>query len=634
MTITKKHFILSFFLVSFVMLTSPTHVSASTATDRIAGYDRYQTAVAASQSGWPDGADSAILAYGEDFPDAVSAGPLACKYNAPILLTGTNRLNSDTVVELKRLKVKKVTIIGGSAVVSKEVETQLASMKITTERLAGLDRYETSLIVAQKVGFSNGVFVTTGMDFPDALFVGPIAAANEMPLLLVPPQDLTPIQKTFLSKTKIPVSIIVTGSSELSDNVISQLPNHEVIFGSDPYDRNILLIKRFASSLNFDTLYIATGEIFPDALAATALAQKGKNALILLRGNTIPNSSVFYIKSKVIFKLAILGGTNVISSSTEATLSKLPADIASITNVSDSVQEQEIYEPPKTVTVTKTDGLDEEVPVTWSLSSVNTLKAGTYRFVGRLNNYNGYVYLNLTIYPKALRTENIYAEIILGDSYGFPNSAVVVMSDNTTVTHPVTWSSSIVPLNKTGSYTFQGTIEGITQKVSLTLKVSEDAKINFTDPALKSVIADEVNKDDDETIYKSDVLDITVLDASNENITDLTGLEYLTNLRTLDLGDNSLVKVSALTKLTNLKTLKLNDNGLVDLTALKSLTSLTYLDASDNNITDFTPLKNLTKLTTLYLDDNEPIDNVDDYSPDYSPVRAYYKNLDRKDFSL
>ncbi|EHQ91784.1 cell wall-binding protein [Desulfosporosinus youngiae DSM 17734] len=631
-----KDFLLALLLITLIVLAYTPIAAASTSTGRIAGYDRYETAVTISQRGWPDGADSAILANGDDFPDALSAGPLAQKFNAPILLTNPYMLDTNTAAELKRLNVKKVYIIGGNAVVSNSVERQLSLMKISAIRIAGQDRYETSLKVAQEVGVNQGVFVTNGLNFADALSIGPIAASLKMPIVLVPPDDLTPAQKTFLDKTKIPSSVIVSGYYDLSENVISQFPGHELIYGADPYDRNIKLIKRFADSLNLDTVYIATGRSFPDALAASALAQKKQNAIILLDGNTIPYSSHSFIQSKLISKLNILGGTAVISSSTESTLAGLPAEIKSIDDVSDSVQEQQKYEPPKAVTATRTDGIKEEVPVTWSLSSVQTLKSGTYRFEGTVNNYSNPVYLKLTIHPKVLKVETISAEIILGDSYSFPDKISVTMSDNTTETFPVTWSSNIVPLNKAGSYTFQGTIEDLSQKVSLTLKVSEDAKITFTDPEFKDAVRRRLRKSRSESIYKSDVINITTLNVRNDNITDLTGLEYFVNLKTLDVGNNELTRITALSKLKNLKTLKINNNGLKDISAIKDLTSLTYLDISDNYITNFTPLKNLTNLTTLYLDDNEPDPYDENYTPDYSPIRSYYKNIDRRnrDFSL
>ncbi|MCO1600943.1 cell wall-binding repeat-containing protein [Desulfosporosinus nitroreducens] len=632
--ITKKHFILSFFLISILVFAYAPIASASTSTERISGYDKYQTAVAISQNGWPAGSDSAILAFGEDFPDALSAGPLSGKYNAPILLTGTYSLNIDTEAELKRLKVKKVYIIGGQAVISRDVERQLSLLKIATERLAGHDLYETSIIVAQSVGLSKGVFVTSGTNFSDALSIGPIAAANQMPIILVPAQDLTAAQKTFLTKNKIPSTVIVAGYYDLSDNVISQFTDPELIYGSDPYDRNIKLVKKFSNTLNLDTVYVATGRNFPDGLTASALAQKGKNPLLLLDGDTIPYPTLTYIQSTLISHFKVLGGENVISGSTESSLAELPAEIESVIDVTDSIQEQQKYTPPKTVTVVKSDGLTEEVPVTWSLSSVQTLKSGTYEFAGQIKNYSDSVYLKLTIYPKVSKVTNITAEIILGESYDFPDTIEVTMSDGSTETYPVTWNSNIVPLNKAGSYTFQGTVDGLTQKVSLALKVSEDAKITFTDPELHDAIRRKLHKSRSESIYKSDVIDITTLYFRNDNITNLAGLEYLTNLKTLDVGNNELTNITALSKLTKLQTLKLNDNGLKDINALKTLTSLTYLDLSDNYITNFTPLKGLVNLTTLYLDDNEPLVEDEKYTPDYSPIKSYYDDLKKKDFSI
>ncbi len=632
MTVSKKYFFLILILVNLLIFADTPRANASTSINRIAGYDRYQTAVAISQTGWPDGAATAILAYGENFPDALSAGPLAHKYNSPILLTGSSTLNEDTAQELKRLKVKKVFIVGGSAVVSKAIEMQLPTLSITAVRLAGQDCYETSLKVAQEVGISKGVFVTTGLDFPDALSIAPIAAAKEMPILLVPREELTSVQKTFLSKSKIPYSYIVKGSTEISDNVVNQFPNYEVITGADPYERNINLIKRFASDLDSDTVYIATGEFFPDALTASALAQKGKNALILLKRDTIPYSAQAFIRSNLISNFNILGGQSVISASTESSLKELPAQIKSVSNVKDSVQEKQKYDPPKTVTVTKTNGLTVEVPVTWTLTSVNTLHAGTYKFEGTLKNYSGHVYLNLTIYPFVSKINPITAEIILGDSYSFPDTATATLSNGSSSSVPVTWSSNIVPLNKAGTYKFQGKAEGLTQTATLTLKVSEDAKIDFPDQKLKLIIGKKAGKTRSEAIYRSDVLDITTLNARHSGILDLTGLEYLTNLKTLDLGGNSLTKVTALTKLTQLKTLKLGNTDLINITALKGLTSLTYLDLSDNYIKDFSLLREFTNLTTLYLDDN--FVDIENYTPDYSPVRSYYKNLTRKDFSL
>ena len=82
------------------------------------------------------------------------------------------------------------------------------------------------------------------------------------------------------------------------------------------------------------------------------------------------------------------------------------------------------------------------------------------------------------------------------------------------------------------------------------------------------------------TITRAQMLDLETLTARGKGITDLTGLEYATNLDTLILGGNRIEDVSPLAGLT---------------------TNLKWLDLQRNRIRDVTPLKNLTKLEALSL---------------------------------
>ncbi|MDP4179169.1 MAG: cell wall-binding repeat-containing protein, partial [Bacillota bacterium] len=86
--------------------------------DRIYGTDRFETAAKIADKGWTTTSDYAVIATGEDYPDALCASPLAKKYNAPIILTETNKLSDSAQKELKRLSVKTVFIVGGTGVVS------------------------------------------------------------------------------------------------------------------------------------------------------------------------------------------------------------------------------------------------------------------------------------------------------------------------------------------------------------------------------------------------------------------------------------------------------------------------------------------------------------------------------------
>ena len=95
-------------------------------TTRVAGADRVKTSVAVADAGWTQ-SDYAVIAYAWDFPDAVSATPLAYKYSAPILLTDTANLSPDTSAELTKLQVKHVLIVGGTGAVSDNVASQITA---------------------------------------------------------------------------------------------------------------------------------------------------------------------------------------------------------------------------------------------------------------------------------------------------------------------------------------------------------------------------------------------------------------------------------------------------------------------------------------------------------------------------
>lgn len=131
---------------------------------RLAGADRYTTAVAVSQSSHPSGAPVAILTTGASFPDALAGGPAASVLGGPVLLVQRDRVPTVALDELRRLHPQRVLILGGAAAVSGAVTAQLAGEAFSVERVAGSDRYETAALISQRT-FSPGaddVYVATG----------------------------------------------------------------------------------------------------------------------------------------------------------------------------------------------------------------------------------------------------------------------------------------------------------------------------------------------------------------------------------------------------------------------------------------------------------------------------------------
>ena len=137
--------------------------------------------------------------------------------------------------------------------------------------------------------------------------------------------------------------------------------------------------------------------------------------------------------------------------------------------------------------------------------------------------------------------------------------------------------------------------------------------VNIPDPNLEAVIMDKIKKEEG-PITKSDLQGITELEAEDNNIRDITGIEHCVNLERLVLGateetgwksSNEIEDISPLEELTKLTELNLRRNKISDITPLSNLTNLTELWLFANKISDLTPLSNLTNLTRLELDYNQ-----------------------------
>ena len=157
---------------------------------------------------------TAILALGTNFPDALSAGPMAYKgTNAanggpatgqttggfPLLLTNGDALSPAAQAGLNDLGIKQVIIPGGTAAVSAAVATTLTGEGINVIRLAGADRTDTAVQIATfEVGAPTATVPGLGYvknfiqlargdspsGFADALAGGPYAGASVAPILL------------------------------------------------------------------------------------------------------------------------------------------------------------------------------------------------------------------------------------------------------------------------------------------------------------------------------------------------------------------------------------------------------------------------------------------------------------------
>jgi putative cell wall-binding protein len=255
-------------------------------TGRLAGADRYETAAAISRQGWAK-AETAVLARGDDYADALCAVPLAAKVGGPVLLTPPGRLSQAALDELKRLGVQKLYLIGGPGAISPEVANSLQAQGFSQiERLYGRDRYETAVKIAEKIGASAQIFLATGQDYPDALSASVPAAQLGAPILLPKPTALPPAVAAYLAQNQISRTFLIGGSGAISPAVEKIVPNPNRLAGSDRYATNTAVLNHFDNLLNYRKIYTAIGggpkgNEFADALTGAVLAAKEKAPRLL-----------------------------------------------------------------------------------------------------------------------------------------------------------------------------------------------------------------------------------------------------------------------------------------------------------------------------------------------------------------
>ncbi|WP_407306797.1 cell wall-binding repeat-containing protein [Desulfosporosinus sp. SB140] len=318
-SLTKKFFSLLLTLIIIFSLSIPSLADTTPTLTRLAGVDRYATAAAIVNSGWKQ-SDYAILAYGENYPDALSAAPLASRYNAPILLTTSDSLPAATKQTLINLQVKHVIIIGGTGVITSSIELELKSMGIDSNRIAGQDRYETAIQVAKQIidPSTPMIFVVNGEDYADALSIAPIAAATQSPIILVPKDGMPDCVKNYIIALRmVPLKIYVIGDSDtIKDNVYYQFNSPERIDGRDKYEKNIAVIQKFRNYFKSDNICLATGENFADALTGSVYAAKLNTPIMLVKNDPQDVTKNYYQQCvKKLSSINVFGGTAVVSDS-------------------------------------------------------------------------------------------------------------------------------------------------------------------------------------------------------------------------------------------------------------------------------------------------------------------------------
>ncbi|MDU5186133.1 MAG: leucine-rich repeat protein [Finegoldia magna] len=622
----------------------------------IKGVDRYKTSAKISQQTFPNHIKTVVLASGENFADSLVAGSLANKENAPVLLTQKEKLPQVIKDEITRLKPEEVIIVGG------EKSVNIKGLK-NVKRLAGKNRFETSVEVYKHVNPNGKVALASGLNFADALCATPLSSKESLPIILTDGHNLPK------GITKDKVSLIFGGEKSVN---IKGLENTRRLAGANRYETALIIAKEFG---NLEKFVLADGRNYPDALSVGPLAHKNNQPILL----TDPSHTDFIkqiVKDNNTKEITVLGGEQSISKAQIGTIKSVGViedkkpdtpsvtptpNIPSIPNIPNKPEEKPEEnkpedKPEEKPEENKPEEKPEEKPGENKPGDKPEEKPGEEKPEDKPGDKPGDK-------PEE-KPEDIAKEKALKEA---KEKAVEELKNN-----GITSEKYIEQINK--AKTVEG-VNALKDEIIKAHKKSEEKPeyVDIEDAKLLKVLNKnlDVNRPDDKPITKQEMeslkevsifLDkktnkpIFTKESKNtysilgkaknlsktkdfkfsvtRGMKSLKGIEYATNLEKLKVNENEISDLTPLKDLKNLKYLELQRNRIVDVSPLANLKNLEFLKLYNNIIENVEPLKDLTNLTGLDLHNNVKVKKEGEKRINYDGITdiSSLKNLTKLTF--
>lgn len=583
--------------------------------DRIAGADRYETSARISRQTFPNHIKTIVLASGENFADSLVAGSLANKKNVPVLLTKRDNLPKVIKDEITRLNPEEVIIVGG------EKSVNVKGLK-NVKRLAGANRFETSVQVYKYLNPNGKFALASGLNFADALCATPLSTKENLPIILTDGHNLPK------GITKDNVALIYGGEKSVN---IKGLENVKRLAGADRYETALIIAKEYG---NLDKFVLADGRNYPDALSVGTLAHKNDEPILL----TEPNRTDFIrkiVKENNTKQITVVGGEQSVSQKhiekivDGLTIQDKKEDKPSVTPTPDipstpekpedkpedkpgekpgdkpgdkpgekpgDKPEDKPGEKPGEKPGDKPGEKPEEKPE--DKAKEKALKEAKEKAVEELKN-NGItspVYIDQINKAKTIEGVNALKDEII-KAHKKPEEKPEEKPEYVKIED----AKLLKVLNKNLDVN-RPDDKPITKQEMESLK---EVSI-FLDKKTNKPIFTEESKDTYSILGKAQDLSKTpdFKFSVTRGMKSLKGIEYATNLEKLKVNENEISDLTPLKDLKNLKYLELQRNRIVDLSPLSNLKKLEFLKLYNNIIENVEPLKDLTNLTGLDLHNN------------------------------
>lgn len=306
------------------MLSGAPPKPAPVGVQRLSGANRYATAAKVSEL-FPTG-KPLFITVGQDYPDALAAAARAGSKDAPLLLTQSDNLPSATRQAITRLKPSRVTVVGGTGAIKPAVVQQIKNLtSAPVTRVSGGNRYATAANLATTYGTRvDVVYVATGLDYPDALAGAARAGHNNGPVLLVQPGNVPEATRQAMKAINPYRVVVLGGNIAVNGSVANELKsltrakNLQRVAGPDRYSTAAELARYYPGGL--DTVVIATGKEFPDALSGAARAGQQSGPVLLVTPNSVGKTTRDVLRYLTPKKILIVGGQGAVSTKVETIL--------------------------------------------------------------------------------------------------------------------------------------------------------------------------------------------------------------------------------------------------------------------------------------------------------------------------
>jgi acyl-homoserine lactone acylase PvdQ len=214
--------------------------------------------------------------------------------------------------------------------VNRPTYQQVAQPGSLVGRIDGANRVATSAALSRQA-FADGagtVVIASAENFPDALAGAPLAVARQAPLLLTASAGLSLETAREIARLDPNTAILLGGPAALSDQVDADLRAAGVeevarISGANRYETAAAIAESYAPDAT--AAIVASGETFPDALAAGPLAAVTNRPLLLVARDTLPEATATALEG--VTEVLVAGGRAAVAESVEAAVAEQGADV-------------------------------------------------------------------------------------------------------------------------------------------------------------------------------------------------------------------------------------------------------------------------------------------------------------------